>query len=187
MKLLNISNWFQSLVESFTFYGGAPSSGGGAMGGGRPFNPMQGRMGNMGGMGGMGKPGNMDGMGGSLGGLGAIGKPGLGGMGQPIPGMPPANMGMPPMPQGMPPSQGQPMQGGQFGNMGAYVSPMAQRPQGLPMQGQPTPDMLNNIRMKLQGMGPPPAQPQGQPMQSQPTQGGLFGNMGAYISPVAKR
>jgi len=40
MKLLNIFNWVQSLVESFTFYGGAPSSGGGAMGGGRP-NPMQ--------------------------------------------------------------------------------------------------------------------------------------------------
>ena len=116
MKLLNISNWFQSLVESFTFYGGAPSSGGGAMGGGRPFNPMQ---------------------------------------------------------------------GGRFGNMNPYVSPMAQQ-QGSPMQSQPTPDMLNNIRMKLQGMGRPAPLPQGQPMQSQPTQGGLFGNMGAYISPVAK-
>jgi hypothetical protein len=84
-------------------------------------------------------------------------------------GMPPTNMGMPPMPQGMPPSQGQPMQSGQFGNMGAYVSPMAQRPQGSPMQGQPTPDMLNNIRMKLQGMGLPAAQPQGQPMYQQRT------------------
>jgi hypothetical protein len=155
----------------------------------------------------------------------------------------------PTQPQGMPPSQGQPMQGGQLANMGAYVSPMAQQPQGQlmqqgfgqpnqdmiskmnemkqmyqsqpqasvpyrptanyegtgglfgnmgayvspmaqqqgsPMQSQPTPDMLNNIRMKLQGMGRPAPLPQGQPMQSQPTQGGLFGNMGAYISPVAK-
>ena len=179
MKLLNISNWFQSLVESFTFYGGAPSSGGGAMGGGRPFNPMQG-----------GRFGNMN--------------PYVSPMAQRPQGMPqgqpsmPQNpmfrgmgfpaqpQGMPPMPQGMPPSQGQPMQGGRFGNMGAYVSPMAQQ-QGSPMQSQPTPDMLNNIRMKLQGMGRPAPLPQGQPMQSQPTQGGLFGNMGAYISPVAKR
>jgi hypothetical protein len=196
MKLLNIFNWVQSLVESFTFYGGAPSGGGGAMGGGRPFNPMQG--GQFGKMNpyvspmpqrpqGMsqnpmfsGNPNMRQGQ--SIPGM-------YPGMGLPIAqpqGMPPTNMGMPPMPQGMPPSQGQPMQGGQFGNMGAYVSPMAQ-PQGSPMQGQPTPDMLNNMRMKLQGMGPPPAQPQGQPMQSQPTQSGLFGNMGAYISPVAKR
>ena len=37
-------------------------------------------------------------------------------------------------PQVMPPSPGQQMQGGQFGNMGAYISPMAQQPQGSQMQ-----------------------------------------------------
>jgi hypothetical protein len=111
--------------------------GGRPMGGSRPSNPMQPFNSRFG-----GNP-NMP-----------QGKPGMPSMPQ---GMPPTNMGMPPMPQGMPPSQGQPMQGGLFGNMGAYVSPMAQ-PQGSPMQGQPTPDMLNNIRMKLQGMGLPQAQ-----------------------------
>jgi hypothetical protein len=199
MKLLNIFNWVQSLVESFTFYGGAPSSGGGAMGGGRPFNPMQGgRFGNMGAYvspmaqrpQGMpqnpmfSKNPNMR-QGQSI--------PGMGLPAAQPQGMPPTNMGMPPMPQGMPPSQGQPMQGGQFGNMGVYVSPMAQ-PQSSPMQGQPTPDMLNNMKMKLQAQAQ-----QGMTqnpnflgtvvnqMQGQPTQGGLFGNMGAYVSPMAQR
>ena len=186
MKLLNISNWVQSLVESFTFYGGAPSSGGGAMGGGRPFNPMQGgRFGNMNpyvspmAQRPQGMPQNP-----------MFSKNPNMRQGQSIPGMYPGMglpaaqpQGMPPMPQGMPPSQGQPSQGGQFGNMGAYVSPMAQRPQGSPMQGQPTPDMLNNIRMKLQGMGFP-AQSQGQPMQSGSIPG-MYPGMGLPIAQLS--
>ena len=174
MKLLNIFSWVQSLVESFTFYGGASSGGGGAMGGSRPSNPMSPRFGvnpNMPQM----QPGMPQ-------------TPMFRGMRTPPTqpqGMPPMPQGMPPSPQGMPPTQGQPMQGGQFGNMGAYVSPMAQQRQTLPIQsnfGQPTPDMLNNFKMKfqeqVQRMGAPP-------MQGQPSQGGLFGNMSAYTSPPA--
>lgn len=119
MKLLNIFNWVQSLVESFTFYGGPSSGGGGAMGG-----TLRSAMGNV-------KPSNLT-------------SPTFGGRppGMPQPqtmnfgdgrfpqGMPSMPQGLPPMPQGMPQSQGLPMQGGSF----AGGLPSAQQPQSMPMQ-----------------------------------------------------
>ena len=104
MKLLNIFNWVQSLVESFTFYGGSSSGGGGAMGGGRRFNPMQ-----------QNQPFNQR-FGGNPNMRQGQPIPGMyPGMGYPSPqvsppqgGFPQQAQGMPPMPQGMPPNQGQP-------------------------------------------------------------------------------
>jgi hypothetical protein len=164
--MISLHNWLNNLVESFTFYGGSAGRGG-TVGGGLPSNPMGSRFG--------GNPNMPQGQ------PGMPQNPMFRGMRTP----PTQPQGLPPMPQGMPPSQGQPMQGGQLGNMGAYVSPMAQQPQTLPIQsnfGQPTPDMLNNFKMKfqeqVQRMGNPP-------MQGQPSQGGLFGNMSAYTSPAA--
>lgn len=171
--MISLHNWLNNLVQSFTFYGGSAGRGG-AVGGGLPSNPMRPRFGVNPSMP-QGQPGMPQ-------------NPMFRGMRTPPTqpqGLPPTNMGMPPMPQG------QPMQGGQLVNMGAYVSPMAQ-PQGLPMQGQPTPDMLNNMKMKLQAQQGMTQNPNFlgtmvNQMQGQPTQGGLFGNMGAYVSPMAQR
>jgi hypothetical protein len=164
--------------------GGIAQNTGSTMGGGLPSNPMGSRFGRN-----LNMPQGQSGM---------PQKPMFGGMRQPIPGMYPG-MGYP-APQVSPPqggfpqqAQGMPMQGSPFGNVKPYVSPMAQ-PQSSPMQGQPTPDMLNNMKMKLQAQAQ-----QGMTqnpnflgtvvnqMQGQPTQGGLFGNMGAYVSPMAQR
>ena len=76
-----------------------------------------------------------------------------------------------------------------FGGMGRpapQVSPpqggFPAQPQSSPMQGQPTPDMMNNFKMKFQEE----VQRMGNfPTQGQPSQGGLFGNMSAYTSPAA--
>jgi hypothetical protein len=177
MKLLNIFNWVQSLVESFTFYGGSSSGGGGAMGG-----AFRSAMGNV-------KPSNLT-------------SPTFGGR---PPGMPQSQtmnfgdgrfpQGMPPMPQGLPPMQsgmnqpqGLPMQGGSFAGGGRPFNPQANQnipylmnfggnrpPQGMPAsQGQPegrpfNPQALQNnpylINNKMppnftsQGMGLPAQQP----------------------------
>jgi hypothetical protein len=146
MKLLNIFNWFQSLVESFTFYGGMSSGGGGAMGGGRlmgggkPFNPMQ-----------QNQPFNPT----------FSGRP---------PGMPQSQtmnfgdgrfpQGMPSIPQGLPPMQpgmnqpqGLPMQGGSFAGGGRPFNPQAL---------QNNPYLINNKippNFTSQGMGLPAQQP----------------------------
>ena len=97
MKLLNIFNLIQSLVESFTFYGaaGGAGGGGGAMGGAmRNFNPINVRGLNQN-FGGMGRP--MPQVSPPQGGFPQ--NPMSGGMGQP----PMQGMGYPAQTQGMPP------------------------------------------------------------------------------------
>ena len=202
MKLLNIFNWVQSLVESFTFYGGSSSGGGRAMGsaigGGKPFNPMQqnqpfnptfgGRPP------GMPQPQTMNfGDGRFPQGMPSMPQglpPMQPGMNQPqgqsmmglVGGGKPANMfsgmGLPPMPQGMPQSQGLPMQGGSF----AGGLPSAQQPQSMPMQsnsfaggGRPfNPQALQNIPylMNFGGNRAPlgMGQPEGRPFNPQANQ-----------------
>lgn len=133
--------------------GGIAQNTGSTMGGGLPSNPMGSRFGRN-----LNMPQGQSGM---------PQKPMFGGMGQPIPGMYPG-MGYP-APQVSPPqggfpqqAQGMPMQGSPFGNVKPYVSSMGQQPQVSPMQSQLTPDMLNNMKMKLQGMGLPANQGQAQ-------------------------
>jgi hypothetical protein len=133
MKLLNIFNWVQSLVESFTFYGGSSSGGGGAMGG-----ALRSAMGNV-------KPSNLTSptFGGKPPGMPQSQTMNFGGNRPPL-GMPPMPQGMG-QPQGMPPSQGQP-EGRPF------------NPQAL----QNNPYLINNKmppNFTSQGMGLPSQQP----------------------------
>jgi hypothetical protein len=129
MKLLNIFNWVQLLVESFTFYGGASSSGGGAMNGGERMSDGKFDL-TMG----MGRTGydrkqlkKFDGtrfdptMG--MGRTGYIGQFSQSPITQLLRNINIPSQVMPPMPQGMPTNQGQPMQG--------QVSPELQVLQGL--------------------------------------------------------
>ena len=138
--MISLHNWLNNLIQSFTLYGGAPSGGGGAMGGGRPYNPMQ-----------QNQPFNQR--------FGV--NPNMS-QGQPNQSQNPMfrGMGFPAQPQGMPPMQGLPMQGKQFGNMNPYVSPMAQQPQGLPMQIQPSTynPRLEAMKQMYQGQQQAPIQ-----------------------------